>query len=97
MHQSIPSVTFPWRAVGQTSRDFFGGRIPHPRAKRKFKTPTWKSVLKPQTQDIFLKYSLGMPDGHAWKFTKFWESAKSERLLVKVWASILPKLIILSE
>ena len=70
MHPSIPSVTFPRRAVGQTPRDFFGGRIPHPRAKRKFKTPTWKNVLKPQTQDIFLKYSLGMPNGHAWKFTK---------------------------
>ena len=57
-----------------------------PQGKKKVQNLDLKSVLKPQTQDIFLKYSLGMPNGHAWKFTKFWEFAtgKSERLLVKV-------------
>ena len=41
--------------------NFFDGRIPHPRAKKEFKTPTpwaYKNELKLHLRGIFLNYSL---------------------------------------
>ena len=40
--------------------NFFDGRIPHPQAKKKFKTPTpwaYQNELKPNPRGIFLNYS----------------------------------------
>ena len=45
MYQPIPSLTIP-----PPTRAFCDGRIPHPREKRTFKTPTpraYKNELKP--------------------------------------------------
>ena len=59
MYQSIPSLTIP--PPGKTPGNFFDGRIPNPRAKEEFKTPTLRPIKtskNPTPRGIFLNYSL---------------------------------------
>ena len=47
------------KGVQNPPGNFFDGWIPHPRAKKEFKTPrAYKNELKPHPRGIFLNYSL---------------------------------------